>query len=162
MGYLQFITDLTILSNTLMNKDALLATLIGFGIGLLITGVLLAGPNLLRMLPPIHWPTISFSTQKNTPNPTPTPKTNGLSIESPLPDTIENSTDLLVTGAAVAGSTVVITGASDESVVMVKDDSKYAGKVTLVEGKNDITVTAYVAGKPTAQTVTVYYTQETL
>ena len=145
-----------------MNKDALLATLIGFGIGLVITGLLLVGPNLLKMFPAIKFPSFSFSQNQKASKPTPTPKTNAFTIESPLPETIENSTDLLVNGTAPAGSTVVIAGPVDESTVVVGADNKFAGKITLMEGKNDIAVTAITQTKPTTQTVVVYYTQESL
>lgn len=145
-----------------MNKDALLATLIGFGIGLLITGLLLVGPNILKLFPSIKMPTLSFSQEKSSPAPTPTPKVAPLTVESPLPESIENSSDLLVSGTAPAASTVVIAGPSDESVVAVVSDGKFAGKITLIEGKNDISVTALSAGSTSTQTVTVYYTQENL
>ena len=80
-----------------MNKDALLATLIGFGIGLLITGLLLIGPDIAKLFPKIKFPTISFSqNQKSTmPTPTPTPKAPTFAITSPLPEAIENTSDLL-------------------------------------------------------------------
>lgn len=146
-----------------MNKDALLATLIGFGIGLVITGLLLVGPNVAKLFPAMKLPHFSFlQNQKASPTPTPTPKPVGFAIESPLPETIENSTDLLVNGTAVKGATVVIAGPNDESAVVVGTDGKYAGKVTLSEGKDDISVTQVFAGKSTTQTVTVYYTQEQL
>lgn len=143
-----------------MNKDALLATLIGFGIGLLITGLLLVGPNILKMFPTITFPKFSFLQTQPSPTPTPTPKAATFSLESPLPDAIENASDLLVSGTASPGSTVVIAGPSDESVVAVSSDGKFAGKITLVEGKNDITVTSLSKDKNESQTVTVYFTEE--
>ena len=146
-----------------MNKDALLATLIGFGIGLLITGLLLAGPNFLKLFPPIKLPTISFSQQKkNAVTPTPTPPQFAVTIESPLPDSIESNEVLLVSGATSPGATVVIGGPTDETVVVVKDDGKFAGKVTLVEGKNDVVVTSYLNDKQATSAVTAYYTEEEL
>lgn len=145
-----------------MNKDALLATLIGFGIGLLITGLLLVGPNILKMFPTITLPSFSFMQSGSAPTPTPTPKAASFSIESPLPEAIESSSTLLVSGTANPGVTVVIAGPSDESVVVVSSDGKFAGKVTLVEGKNDITVTSLSKEKQTSQSVTVYFTEETL
>ena len=146
-----------------MNKDALLATLIGFGIGLLITGVLLAGPNLIKLLPPIRLPNFSFSISQNQVQaPTPTPKTAGFSVESPLPEAIENSADLLVSGTASQGATILIAGPSDESAVVVGNDGRFAGKVTLLEGKNDISITSLFNTKIETQKVTVYFTEEAL
>jgi hypothetical protein len=147
-----------------MNKDALLATLIGFGIGLLITGLLLLGPNLTKFLPKIKLPTISFSQtkQKSTPTPTPMPSQFGITIDSPLAEAIENTTDLLVTGTTSPGSTVVIAGSVDDTAVVAQADGKYAGKITLAEGKNDIIVTTYNKSKQANQSISVYYTPESL
>ena len=147
-----------------MNKDALLATLIGFGIGLLITGLLLVGPNITKALPKVKLPTITFfqPKQKSTPAPTPTPSQFSVTIESPLAETIENSTDVLVSGVTSPGSTVVIAGSVDDTAVVAQTDGKYAGKITLTEGKNDIIVTAYRQTNQASQTVTVYYTPESL
>jgi hypothetical protein len=140
-----------------MNKDAILATLIGFGIGLLITGLLLVGPNITKSLPKIKLPTTASTT-----TPTPTPSQFTVTIESPLAEAIENSTDVLVSGVTSPGSTVVIAGSVDDTAVVAQADGKYAGKVTLTEGKNDIIVTSYQQTKQASQTVTVYYTPESL
>jgi hypothetical protein len=147
-----------------MNKDAILATLIGFGIGLLITGLLLLGPNITKSLPKINLPTVSFLQPKQQPTvtPTPTPSQFAVTIESPLTDAIENTTDLLVSGVTAPGSTVVIAGSVDDTVATAQPDGKYAGKVTLAEGKNEIVVTSYLATKQANQTITVYYTPESL
>jgi len=47
-----------------MNKDALLATIIGFGIGLVITGALLLGPTLSASFPAFSLPKINFKSAK--------------------------------------------------------------------------------------------------
>lgn len=146
-----------------MNKDALLATLIGFGIGLLITGLLLLGPNLLKYFPAIKLPSFSLSqgASKKEPTPSPTPVA-GLTIDSPLAEAIENDTSLLVSGTATPGATLIIAGDADETAVVAAVDGKYAGKISLLEGKNDIVVTSYLGSKQSAATITVYYTPETL
>lgn len=145
-----------------MNKDALLATLIGFGIGLCITGIFLLGPSVIKSMPKLTLPKISLQ-QKNpkTQNtPTPTPIKQFVTIDSPLPDAIEVKSDLLVSGTTNSNATVVVQGQTNEDIVVVKEDGKYAGKVTLVEGKNDITATSYLNGMPVSQSVTVYFTEE--
>ncbi len=140
-----------------MNKDAILATLIGFGIGLLITGLLLVGPNITKFLPKINLPA-----KVSAPTPTPTPSQFAVTIESPLADAIENTTDLLVSGVTSPGATVVIAGSVDDTAVSAQPDGKYAGKITLTEGKNEIVVTSYLETKQISQSITVYYTPETL
>jgi len=149
-----------------MNKDAVLATLIGFAIGLFITGLLLVGPNITKALPKIKMPAITFSQSKQKPTVAPTagatPPQFAVTIESPLAEAIENSADLLVSGVTEPGSTIVIAGSVDDTAIVVQDDGTYAGKITLTEGKNDIIVTSYRQTNQASQTVTVYYTPESL
>lgn len=154
-----------------MNKDALFATLIGLGIGLLLTGIILVGPNIAKSLPSIKWPTISKITlpsfsfpKKATPTPVNTaeqPKKHTITIDSPLDGSIEDKESLLISGTTTKNATVVIQGIQDDTVTAVNTDGKYAGKITLVEGKNDITVTSFSEQKEqVAQTITVFYTPE--
>lgn len=155
-----------------MNKDAIVATLIGFGVGLVVTGLVLYGPSLTKSIkiPHVTLPKISFSIPnpfaKATPTPTPGQtglKEHAVIIESPLPEALEGEATLLVSGTTSKDATAVIASGSDEVVVKANGDGKYAGKITLVEGKNDIMVTAFdTKGKPATQTVTVYYTPEEL
>jgi len=145
-----------------MNKDALLATLIGFGIGLFITGMFLLGPTIIKSIPKITFPKISLP-QKNPKSPTtpaPEPVKQFVTIDSPLAEAIESKKELLVSGTANPGSTILVQGLTDEEVAGVKDDGKYVGNITLLEGKNEITVTSYLDGKPVTQTVTVFFTEE--
>lgn len=141
-----------------MNRDAIVATIIGFGVGLVITGIFLLGPNLAKHLPTVTFPAISLP--KAQPTSTPTPKSVSFSIDAPLPDSIETTGSVLVSGNSPTGSLVVIEGESDEVIVVANGDAKYAGKVSLEEGKNEIIVTSYVKEKPSRQSVTVFYTPE--
>lgn len=143
-----------------MNKDALLATVIGFVVGLVITGLLLVGPSLVSKLPKINLPLFSFGQLKPSATPTPANINAGLIIDSPLPESIESSANLLVSGSAEPGAMVVLQTDTDDEVVVAKEDGKYAGKVTLAEGKNDLTVTSYGKTKQEAKTIQVFYTPE--
>jgi hypothetical protein len=154
-----------------MNKDALFATLIGLGIGLLLTGIILVGPSIAKSFPNIKWPTFSKITlpsfsfpKKAVPTPTPdaSPKQqHTITIDSPLHDAVELAQSVLVSGATSKGATVIIQGQVDDVVILTNGDGKYAGKITLAEGKNDITVTSYSTDKEQAsKTITVYYTPE--
>jgi len=145
-----------------MNKDAILATIIGFVIGLGITGLVLLGPRLAKYLPKIsiHLPTLSLTKPKPSPTPTPNQKPFSPIIDSPIAESIESDSDLLVSGTTTGGSTVVIQGNTNDSVASSTKDGKYAGKITLIEGENDITVTSYNKKDQATQTVKVYFTQE--
>lgn len=137
-----------------MNKDAVVATVIGFGIGLLITSAFILGPNLVKSLPKLSFPT------KSTPTPTVTPPISVLTIDAPIADTIEASPSVLVSGSSPKDAKVVVEGLVDEVVVTANGDGKYAGKVTLVEGKNELIVTSYTKEKTMKQSVVVFYTPE--
>ncbi len=142
-----------------MNRDALLATLIGLGMGLLITGVIVIGPNLLKLIPKISFPKIAFQTTKPASlTPTPT-QIFSFTIDSPIADSVVNTSDLLLSGNSFPGATVVVAGATDEDVVAAGANGKYAGTVTLAEGKNDIIVTSYSGEKKDSKTVTIFYIQ---
>lgn len=155
-----------------MNKDAIVATLIGFGVGLVVTGLVLYGPSLTKSIkiPHVAFPKISFSLPNwfSKPTPAPTPQPTGLKdhaviIESPLPEALEQEETLLVSGTTSSDATTVIASGSDEIIIKANGEGKYAGKITLVEGKNDIMVTSFdTKGKSATQTVTVYYTPEEL
>ena len=146
-----------------MNKDALLATIIGFGIGLVITGALLLGPTLSKSFPTFSLPKISFPTfNQQTPQPTPQtqPKELTVAITSPLPEAIEPNDTVLVSGTTLPDALVLVSGESDEDVVKTNGDGAYAGKVALLEGENTIIVTAYKDEKNVSHAVTVFYTPE--
>jgi hypothetical protein len=151
-----------------MNKDALLATVIGFLIGVAITGGILFAPKVAKYLPHIQLPrtltSLSFLNHKNQPV-EPTPKTAPppsaiFSVTSPLDQSLADSDSILVSGTAPAGTYVTIGGLSDESAVLVGKDGKFAGKISLGEGTNEITVSAFSGETVTNQKITVYYTPE--
>jgi len=144
-----------------MNKDAFFAALIGLGIGLVLTGIILVGPNLMKSLPKVTIPKVTFLQKKPTPEPTKISEIlHSITIDSPLPDAIENTDTMLVSGSTSKESKVIIQGTIDDSVMMTNGDGKFAGKITLVEGKNDILVTSYYGEKTATQKTTVYYTPE--
>jgi len=155
-----------------MNKDALFATLIGLGIGLLLTAIILVGPSIAKSMPTFSFPNLTSIRlpsldflKKATPTPTidPTqqPKEHTLTIDSPLEEAIEQTDSVLVSGSTSTNATVVIQGPSDDVVVVANGDGKYAGKIKLQEGINTITVTSYSATKEQkTQSIVVYYTPE--
>ncbi|KKU80923.1 hypothetical protein A2875_03690 [Candidatus Gottesmanbacteria bacterium RIFCSPHIGHO2_01_FULL_46_14] len=145
-----------------MNKDALLATLIGFGIGLVITGTFLFGPNIVKGLPSISIKLPRFSFGKTPPgvSPTPSPQSRitGLTVTSPLAEALAEKKELLVSGTAPSGTAIVIAGPQDEDVVSANQNNTFGGQITLIEGKNDILVTAFINQKEDQSNITVYFT----
>jgi hypothetical protein len=150
-----------------MNKDAILATVIGFTVGLVVTGLVLFGPTLFKNMPKISFPKITLPLWKNgNPSPTPTIETpkslvHDLVIDSPLPNAIEESASVLVSGTTSDGALVVLSTTTDDSVVTATADGKFAGKITVSEGKNTVSVTSFSKDKKQiTKSVTIFYTPE--
>ncbi len=155
-----------------MNKDAIMASVIGFGIGLLITGTLILGPKLIKNFPQVRFPSFSFAFAlpgSNKPE-TPTQVATELTLDDaapalitvPVARSVLFEDTITVSGVTTPGDTVVVSGFVDDTIVTADAKGSYAAEIALTEGQNDIVVTAYTEGKPTTQGVTVYYTEETL
>lgn len=150
-----------------MNKDAILATVIGFGVGLVIAGLVFLGPSLLSGLPHLKLPNFSFlkntfgTTHRLQPTPTSKPAShNTFTITSPLPDSVEPHNETLISGTTTPNAIVVLEGEIGESVVIANGEGAYAGKLSLGEGKNDLLVTSYSGKDVQTLPLTVYYTTE--
>ena len=148
-----------------MNKDAILASIIGFGIGLMITGAILVGPSILPMLKKIHFNFNTSSAKSSTTKiiPSPGSKTSvtddqTFTIDMPADEAIVNNTPLTVSGKVIKGATVVVDSTEDESVIIASESSSYQTQVELKEGKNDISVTSLGSSNNTTKHITVYYT----
>src|SRR3989344_6980682 len=98
-----------------MNKDALLATLIGFGIGLFITGMFLLGPTIVKSIPKFTLPKISLPQKNPKTQTTPAPALTkqNVTIDSPLAEAIESKKELLVSGTTNPKATVLVQGPAD-------------------------------------------------
>lgn len=150
-----------------MNKDALLATVIGFGVGLILTGLIFLGPTAIKSFPSFQfpkfsWPKFSSSTLTSKPTPTPAKKDAPLTIEAPLADSIETRNETLVSGKTTPRAIVVTQTNDTETVVEANDEGAFATKITLSEGRNDIVVTSYKDKTIQTQAVTVFYTSVAL
>jgi hypothetical protein len=160
-----------------MNKDAILATLIGFAIGLTITGIIIVAPTAAKTLPKFAIPHISLpsfhmpsfgSAKKGTPSQSPTKSASEMvtnssfDIATPADGSIITTETVKVSGPAMHPKTVLITSSTEDAVATVADGT-YTATVSLKEGRNDITVTAVSeAGSVDTKTITVYQTQEKL
>lgn len=153
-----------------MNRDALLATAIGFIIGIGITSIVLFGPQLAKSLPNVTLPHISlprFAENKTVQPPTDKiVKTNSpitkLTIDSPQPEAIVQSDSLTVNGRVPHDAVVLIGGYRDDVVTKPDANGNFTANVTLTEGRNVVTVTAISKDTAETETVTVYFTEEKL
>ena len=147
-----------------MNKDALLATLIGFIVGMILTACIVVSPKIIRSLSRISitLPKINISAPKHSPTPTITPIITTLTIDSPIMESIATEEEILVSGSAPPHALIVSQSNGSDAVTQSDAQGKYAIKLTLLEGKNDVTVTSYAGNSTLSQNVIVYYSQEKL
>lgn len=145
-----------------MNKDALLASGIGFGIGLFITGAILLGPTVITQLS-TRRPSPPGDTQSATQQVQGANTNNGTSsttvtIDSPTLESIMTEDSVEVSGKAPEGSIIVIAGEVDETALTVDSTGTYKGTIALKEGKNEISVSGILNGNPSVQKQIVFYT----
>jgi len=157
-----------------MNKDAILATLIGFAIGLTITGIIIVAPTIAKSapsIPKIQFPSIFKGFTSSKPKetkiiPTQTQQTQnaqkGIIVSSPLQESIQLKNTVTIEGRASSGSTLFVQGELSDDACPIKQNT-FACNVTLTEGKNTI-VLAVSDTKAIieSQEIILYHTPESL
>jgi hypothetical protein len=159
----------------MMNKDALLATIIGFIIGLCLTVIIVFGPNLIKSInskSAFQFPKLSFNLSlpnfkpvkqsKNNYNPPPKDNQENLSVDSPQDESIVDNENLAISGKATQKSKIILSSSIEEKIYETNSDGLFVGSIKIKEGKNIIHVLS-IQGKSTHQKLlTIYYTSEKL
>lgn len=136
-----------------MRKEVLIAIIIGFGLGLVITfGVWTANQALKKAAPP------SAPTEEVVTTPTPAPEEFSLIINSPEDESISKEEKIEVTGKTAPEATVVILYQEGEKIIQADSQGNFSSEITLVGGPNQIEITAYdESGNEVSKTLTVVY-----
>jgi hypothetical protein len=124
-----------------MKKEVIIAILIGFGIGLLIT----LGIHTTRNK--------DSETLNPSANISPTPATDSqhhITIISPLENSVQSSDSLLIKGQTTPDSTVVIETEKNHQIVLADESGSFEAEYALVTGPNVINITSYDPGGTTA------------
>ncbi|HCS79322.1 TPA: hypothetical protein DIV55_06320 [Patescibacteria group bacterium] len=136
-----------------MNKDTIVASIIGFGLGLVAAIALWVVPRILPKLPQIKSPnqkeTSTTAAQNNT--------TEGLTITTPVNGEISQSDAITLKGKAANTKLVVISTADKSQVVTPSENGEYSAPVKLVEGNNDIVVSLISDETTTTELINVFY-----
>jgi hypothetical protein len=149
-----------------MNKDALLASGIGFGVGLLITGTILMGPTLVSQvsekisaLRSASGEVASATQEHNGSDSSGNSNNSNVSftIVSPTQEEIVTTEKVDIKGKSPSGSTIIIAGDVDEAVTTANDQNEYSASITMKEGVNMITVTSLSNDTPTVNKITLFY-----
>lgn len=124
--------------------------------------VLLAATLYVRSIAPsISAPSTPAATTTST---TPTPKpAAALILSAPADDAYTTSSTTRVSGKSRPGSTVVITGGRKDHVFEADQSGTFSSEVTLVEGTNELTITAVSEDgtQSTVQRTIIYESEET-
>lgn len=135
-----------------MKKEVLLAIVIGFGIGLLITfGIYTARTALQKKAAASPSPTPTATVSPST-----TPQT--LSITEPKEDTLTDTDKITVSGATTPEATVTVVTQDSQIIVVANKTGHFSAQVELIGGANNITITSFATdGTKSETTITVVY-----
>lgn len=134
-----------------MKKEVVIAIIIGFGLGLVITFGIWTANRALREAPP----------EKAAPTPaeevTPTPSFS-LTINQPEDGSISSEEKITVSGTTAPEAAVVILYQEGEKILEADKDGNFETEITLAGGANEIKVSAYDSeGNEASQTLTIVY-----
>ncbi len=136
----------------IMKKEVLLAIVIGFGIGLLITFGIYTARTALQQKQAQTSPSPVAQT-----SPEPSAAAT-LTINEPKPDTLTDTDTVTVSGSAIAESTITITTQDSQKIVVADRLGKFSSSVELSGGANDIQITSFAPdGTKSETSITIVY-----
>lgn len=141
-----------------MKKDITLAILIGLVFGVLAAFIVIFLPNLTKK-------TQSSKESTTIISPIPSRVENGntiaIDIKNPPPDSVYTDKSATIEGSVKNGTLVVLDTDSDTSILTASDSGNFKANVSLTEGSNKFTITAYDdKGDSMSKTLMLYYTPE--
>lgn len=117
-----------------MKKEVIIAILVGFGIGLLIT----LGIHATRRK---SNPAINPATQIS---PTPTIEIeHSIVVTSPLENTVQTDKNVLIKGQTSADSTIVLESENTSQIQLADKSGFFEAEFPIIMGPNKITITSY-------------------
>jgi hypothetical protein len=142
-----------------MKKEVLLAIIIGFGLGLIITfGFWQANKALKEVAPKQQLPPQQAQEEEKALPPTPSASLLSLVITFPEDNSIINKEKINISGKTSSGATVIITYEEGEKIIEADENGNFSTEITLVGGANEITVSAYdEEGNEATKTLNLVY-----
>lgn len=143
-----------------MNKDTIIASSIGFGLGLIAAIALWVVPRILpKTVPPPK--SEDVIAQKNVEGETTTKETEeSISLSSPQNGEIITKNQVNLEGKVKDVQTVIVTTPQSNHIANPTAEGKFSTTLTLTEGANPIAVAAYSNGREIIKTLTVFYYAE--
>lgn len=123
-----------------MKKEVLIAIIIGFGLGLVITfGVWSANKNFNKVSPAEPVPT---TIPNLSPSPTDAPEL-ALEIDSPEDDFLSNEDAIEIAGRASPGGIIVLLYPKGEKILQAEENGSFSTEIVLAGGANEIRISAF-------------------
>lgn len=122
-----------------MRKEVVIAIILGFALGLVITFGIWKANKALKKEEPEAVPTVA---EEVTPEATPTPAFS-LEIISPADESISDKRKITITGKTQPGSVVAIAAELGEELVETDEVGNFKVEVSLISGINEIEITAF-------------------
>ena len=142
-----------------MRKEVIVAIVLGFGLGLLITfGVWQANKKFQKPSAPTPTPVATPEISQAPEQPSPTPEQKSLIITSPENNSLLDEDETEVTGKTNPGAIVVIFYEEGEKILEADVEGGFSTIITLIGGNNEILVKTFAGdGEKTEQTLNVVY-----
>jgi len=135
-----------------MRKEVLIAIIIGFGLGLVITFGIWTANKALKEIGPTTAP---IEEVEVTPTPTPTLE---LVITSPENNTISEEEIIEVSGQTIPNAIIAITYPEGEKLFEADEDGSFSTEISLIGGDNLIEISAFNdEGDEATKTLTVVF-----
>ena len=135
-----------------MRKEVIIAIILGFALGLVITfGIWKANKALKREVPE-EVPVVEEVLE-----PTPTPAFS-LEIISPADESISDESTVTITGKTQPGSVVAVAAEKGEEIIETDEAGNFEVEVDLISGINEIEITAFgLEGEEASKSLAIVY-----
>ncbi len=145
-----------------MNKESIIAILLGFTGGILVAFLLVTAPSKLSFL--------NRNSQDNTKDEqvksaqTADKPDSPITITSPLENSYIEGESVTIEGSVKNGDQVIVNGPLDDYIFVVKEDQTFTGSVDLHDGENNIFFTIFENSttNPQTQKLVLYVSEESL
>lgn len=139
-----------------MRKEVLIAIIIGFGLGLVITFGIWTANKALKQTAPKNQQEELEKNEAISPTPT---QVLPLSINSPENNSISNKEKIPVSGKTTPGAVVVVLFQEGETILEADNEGNFSTEISLNGGSNEIKVSSFdKEGNENSQTLSVVYT----
>lgn len=142
-----------------MNKDTLVASIIGLALGLVAAIGLWVVPRMLQKSTQLQPKTESSETASGS-DKSPT-SSQDLAVNSPFDGEIIKSSQIKITGTAVKDALIVVTSSETQKVTRA-NDGNFSVDFDLKEGGNSLVVSALYANNEVSKNLNVFYFSENL